>query len=84
MNTQELKQSLSTTQHNALYTILCDIRDKLNKEIIDCNKYLAEKNDLGQNHRPDDPHETISYTRGKSIGYIHARDEIKKIIDSLT
>lgn len=84
MNIEELKASLTDEQRNVLYTMLCEVRDELNKEIVDCNKYCRERNDLGKTHRKDDPYETISYTRGKSIGYIHSRDEINKLIKNFT
>ena len=84
MNIEELKASLTEKQRNALYTLLCEVRDGLNKEIVDCNKYLTKQNDFGATHRQDDPHETISYTRGKSIGYICSRDELNKLIKNFT
>ena len=84
MNIEELKASLTEKQRNALYTMLCEVRDGLNKEIVDCNKYCRERNDFGATHRQDDPHETISYTRGKSIGYICSRDELNKLIKNFT
>ena len=84
MNIEELKASLTEEQRNVLYTLLCEVRDGLNKEIVDCNKYLTKRNDFGGTHRRDDPYETISYTRGKSIGYICSRDELNKLIKNFT
>ena len=51
----------------------------LNEEIRACNRYLDERNDTGQTMRPDDRYETISYTRGKSIGLIIARDALENL-----
>lgn len=84
MNIEELKVSLTEKQRNALYTMLCEVRDGLNKEIVDCNKYCRERNDFGATHRQDDPHEIISFTRGKSIGFICSRDELNKLIKNFT
>ena len=59
---------------------LIKLRNELNKQIVECNAYLRKRGDMGQTHRPDDIMETISFTRGKSIGLIIARDRINKII----
>jgi hypothetical protein len=84
MNIDELKESLTDEQRNVLYTLLCEVRDGLNAEIIDCNNYCREREDFGGTHRQDDPCETISYARGKSIGYIYSRDELNRLIKILT
>ena len=81
MNIEELKESLTDEQCNALYTLLSEVHDRLNQEIIECNKYCRERNDFGQTHRQDDPYETISFNRGKSIGFICSRDELNKLIN---
>ena len=62
-----------------LEAILAD----LNTQIIECNEYLQKQSDTGQVQRKDDPLETISYTRGKSIGLIIARDKIKSILQEI-
>lgn len=82
----KLKEEIINTSY-PLFLIrvgICEVRDGLNKEIVECNKYCRERNDFGGTHRQDDPHETISYTRGKSIGYICSRDEINKLIKNFT
>ena len=56
-------------------------RDDLERELRECNKYLNERNDMGQTHRSDDPHETLSFTRGKSIGLVIAIDRINKVLE---
>ena len=60
---------------------LIELRDDLNKEIILCNAYLRKRGDVGKLGRKDDPLETISYTRGQSIGLIIARDKINKLLE---
>lgn len=84
MNIEELSASLTDEQRNVLLTLLCKVRDDLNTKIIECNKYCRERNDFGQTHRQDDQHETISFTRGKSIGYICSRDELNNVIKNFT
>jgi hypothetical protein len=64
------------------YHQLEKIKNALNSEIIECNNYLEKRNDFGQTHRPDDPLELISYTRGKSIGLIIGRDKINNLLNS--
>jgi len=81
MTIEELKNSIDKNQRDTLNKLLIDIRDELNNEIIQCNKYLRKRNDFGQTHRLDDPYEIISFTRGKSIGFIQSRDEINNLID---
>ena len=80
MTTDELIVSLSDEQRLALSSLLIFIKDDLNKEIIECNNYTRSRNDFGKTHRVDDPYETISYTRGKSVGYIESRDKINKVV----
>lgn len=84
MNIEELKSSLTEEQSNVIYTLLCEVRDGLNKEINDCNHYCRKRNDFGGTHREDDPHEIISFTRGKSIGFIMSRDKINEAIKNFT
>lgn len=56
------------------------IRDTLNAEIISCNKYLTDRNDFGKTQRRDDPFEFISFTRGKIIGLVIAREQIDLLL----
>jgi hypothetical protein len=80
----ELNKSLTDEQRNVLCVLLCEIRDGLAKEVVDCNNYLCKRKDFGQTHRKDDTFETISFTRGKSVGFIMSRDRLDKMIKNFT
>ncbi|MDP3451910.1 MAG: hypothetical protein Q8R90_03050 [Bacteroidales bacterium] len=84
MNIEELNASLTVEQRSVLHTLLCEVRDGLTKEIVDCNNYLHERNDYGQTHRSDDKCEIISFTRGKSVGAVIGRDRLDKVINNFT
>lgn len=60
-----------------------EIRDFLNKELIDANLYLKKRGDIGQTHREDDPMETISFTRGKTVGFVMGRDRINLLLKKM-
>lgn len=60
---------------------LIALRDNLNEKIIECNEYTRSRRDFGATHRPDDTMETISFTRGKSVGLVIARDRINKLLE---
>lgn len=82
MNIEELNTSLTDEQRNVLHTLLCEVRDGLTKEIIECINYLHSRNDYGQTHRVDDKCETISFARGKSVGVRIGRDRLDKVINN--
>lgn len=79
-----LKQTYPTVIPSQQVSGVRTVIDSLNKQIIECNTYLTKRNDMGQTHRPDDKSETISYTRGKSVGLIIARDEINELLKGST
>jgi hypothetical protein len=60
---------------NELYTLLIVISDNLNKEIIDCNKYLE------RNYNETKGKDEILFTRGKSMGLITAREKIENLLN---
>lgn len=62
---------------------LSEFIESINKEIDSCNAYLRNRGDQGQTHREDDKCELISFTRGKSVGLVIARDRLLKIQKSL-
>lgn len=68
---------------NDLKISLTEMIDSLDSQIIECNNYTRSRNDVGQTHRPDDICETISFTRGKSVGLIIARDRIQTMLNAL-
>lgn len=58
---------------------LTELRDSLNDEIIEINSTTL-KDDIGVLDVVNDPMQTKSFARGKSIGLIIARDRINKIL----
>jgi len=72
----------STQRFYIMKEQLIELRDALNEKIIECNNYTRSRNDLGQTHRPDDLCETISFTRGKSVGLIIARDRVNTLLEN--
>ena len=66
-------------ESNALYTVLCIVRDGLNDEIIKINSTTL-KNDFGRLDVQADPMQLKSFARGRSIGLIIARDRIENAL----
>ena len=66
-------------KNNGKKHIMQKVIEELNNEIDNCNIFLRKNHDFGATHREDDPFETISFTRGKSIGLVIGRDKIKNI-----
>ncbi len=60
-----------------------ELKTSLRKEILICQIYLRKRNDFGQVRRPDDPMETISFTRGKNVGLIIAFNKTEKLLKKL-
>ena len=60
---------------NELYTLLIVISDNLNKEIIDCSKYLE------RNYNETKGKDEILFTQGKSMGLITAREKIENLLN---
>ena len=61
--------SCITLSHPELHTLNQtennELLDYIENEIKQCKEYLEKSNDVGKTHRADDPHETISFTRGQ-------------------
>jgi hypothetical protein len=67
-----------------IITELDTIIKDLIKQNSECNQYLRANNDVGKTHRKDDPLETISFTRGKSIGLLTGLSKIETLKAKLT
>jgi len=74
-----LTNDIEEAESNALYKVLCTLRDGLNDEIIKINSTTL-KNDFGTLDVQADPMQLKSFARGFNLGLIIARDRIEKAL----
>jgi hypothetical protein len=67
--------------YNDLYDAICDLSKSLSDEVIKINNGIL-KGDTGLLDMKTDPMQTKSFSRGKTVGLVIARDRADKIIQN--